>query len=104
MLISVVAVFAAIIAIYHFTIAGMIVLDGYYGILLTRVIVGSIYALVTLIALLALRMRRRRSNGLAVDALGANKAASSPSGAQIIMLAEAAMLGYQMARKSARTR
>lgn len=103
MLMIAISVSAAIVAFYHFTIAGMIVFEIEYGVLLTRVIVGLAYAAVTVVALLTFWMRGRRTKGLNVEGFFADEAAFPSGVVQIVTLVEAVMLGYQMVRKSART-
>lgn len=86
----------ALIAVYHFTIAGTLALDAEVGVLYARLIVAAIYtaaALVTLIVLWATRTKPLITDQTA-DAL------MSPRNAQIAMLIEAATLGYALARKT----
>jgi hypothetical protein len=86
----------ALIAVYHFTIAGTLALDAEVGVLYARLIVAAIYtaaALVTLIVLWATRTKPLITDQTA-DAL------MSPRNAQISMLIEAATLGYALARKT----
>jgi uncharacterized membrane protein len=85
-----------LVAAYHFTIAGTLVLEGLYGMLYARLIVAVIYvaaALIMLIVLVATRTRPLIKDRVA-DALVSSR------DAQIAALVEAAMLGYAMARKS----
>jgi hypothetical protein len=86
----------ALIAVYHFTVAGTLALDAEVGVLYARLIVAAIYtaaALITLIVLWATRTKPLIEDQTA-DAL------MSPRNAQVAMLVEAAMLGYALARKS----
>jgi len=86
----------ALIAVYHFTIAGTLALDAEVGVLYARLIVAAIYtaaALTTLIVLWATRTKPLITDQTA-DAL------MSPRNAQIAMLIEAATLGYALARKT----
>jgi hypothetical protein len=86
----------ALIAVYHFTIAGTLALDAEVGVLYARLIVAAIYTaavLVTLIVLWATRTKPLITDQTA-DAL------MSPRNAQIAMLIEAATLGYALARKT----
>lgn len=87
----------ALVAAYHFTIAGTLVLEGLYGMLYARLIIAGIYvvaASIVLIVLVATRTRPPPVKDRPADAL------VSPYDAQIAALVEAAMLGYAMARKS----
>jgi hypothetical protein len=87
----------AVVALYHFTIAGTIALQGQYGDLNARLIVGGIYALLSIISLsVAYAMRPKPANSAATPAL------SNPREMQLVMLVEAVMLGYALARKRAR--
>jgi hypothetical protein len=85
-----------LIAVYHFTIAGTLVLEADYGMLYALLIVAAIYttaALITLIVLWASRTKPLIQDQTA-------NALMSPRNTQIAMLVEAAMLGYALARKS----
>lgn len=89
----------AIVAFYHFTIAGNIVLTGHVGDLNARLIIGAVYAAIALISLGVLwAMRGKSANFNDTPAL------NSPRERQIVTLVEAVMLGYSLARKGARTR
>lgn len=91
-----VAIFA-VIAIYHFTVAGMIALDGQVGALDTRLIVGGIYAALALISLTALwAFGRGNGRNSPMPAL------NNPREMHLVMLVEAVMLGYTLARKRER--
>ena len=85
------------IALYYFTAAGMIALDGQVGALNTRLIVGGVYAALALISLIVLwaggRIGRTRA---------ATPALNGPREMQLVMLVEAVMLGYALARKRER--
>ena len=95
---AVAVVIFAVIAVYHFTVAGMIALDGQVGALDTRLIVGGVYAALALISLIALWALGRGN--------GRNGAACRRSTARVkcslVMLVEAVMLGYSLARKRER--
>jgi hypothetical protein len=88
----------AVIATYHFTIAGNIALSGRLGDLDARLIIGGIYAAVALISFVILRAMRGRSAAPA----GA-PALSNPREVQLLMLVEAVILGFALARKGERT-
>lgn len=86
----------ALIALYHFTVAGMLALEGVYGVLSARLIVAAIYlaaALIVLVSLWATRTKPTvgKPNG---------DAAVPPRDMQMVALIEAAVLGYAMARKT----
>ena len=85
-----------LVAAYHFTIAGTLVLEGLYGMLYARLIIAAIYVAAASIVLVVLVATRTRP--LIKDR--AADAQVSPHDSQIAALVEAAMLGYAMARKS----
>lgn len=87
-----------IIALYHFTIAGNIALTGQFGDLNARLIIGAVYAAISLISLVILWVMRSKSAGAATPVLG------KPAEMQLVMLVEAVMLGYALARKGERAR
>jgi len=88
-----------IIALYHLTIAGNIALTGQYGDLDARLIISGVYTVIALISLVILwAMRARSAKSAETPAL------SKPHEMQLIMLIEAAMLGYALAQKGARAR
>ena len=97
-LVVVVIGICAIIALYHLTIAGNIALTGQFGDLDARLIIGGIYAGLALISLVVLWALRSK------PAVAATSALSKPGQIQLIMLAEAVMLGYALARKGVRAR
>lgn len=87
----------AIVALYHFTIAGTIALSGPYGELSARLAVGGIYAVLSIISLAALwALRSKAAAAIKTPALG------NAREMQLIMLVEAVMLGYALARKRER--
>ena len=92
-------VLCVVIALYHFTIAGTIALEAQFGALDARLIIGAIYVALALIALAIFWLQSWRPRFAS-----ASKTLSSPQQAQLIMLVEAAMLGYQLARKGERSR
>ena len=87
----------AVVALYHFTIAGMIALQGQFGDLDTRLIVGGIYAFLSIVAFVTLWAMRAKP----LPAAGA-AAPGNPREMQLVMLVEALMLGYTLARKRER--
>jgi len=86
----------ALIALYHFTVAGMLALEGVYGVLSARLIVAAIYLAAALIVLVSLWTTRTK------PAIGtpSGDAAVPPRDMQMVALIEAAVLGYAMARKT----
>jgi len=89
---AIMAIFV-IVAIYQFSVAGILQLGALYGVVNAHLIVGGIYAVLALAAFVTMR--------------GRNAASSTPALAQgremqIVMLVEALMLGYSLARKSGR--
>jgi type VI protein secretion system component VasK len=89
----------AMIALYHFTVAGNIALTGQFGDLNARLIIGVTYAVIALISLVilwAMRSKSAKSND--------TPTLNSPYESQLVMLVEAAMLGYSLARKGQRAR
>ncbi len=97
LLAAVVGLFA-LIAIYHLTVAGNLALQAEFGALYARLIIAGIYTALAAITLLTLWFTRAKAPKAGEAALDA------PQEAQIVMLVEAAMLGYSMARKSQRAR
>ncbi len=97
-LIALVMVACAIVALYQFTNAGNIALSGHYGDLNARLIIGGIYAALALISLVILWAMR--SNGTKPSATPVR---SNTREMQLVMLVEAVMLGYTLARKRERT-
>jgi hypothetical protein len=98
--IALVLVICVIVALYHFTVAGLLALDAQVGVLYARLIVAGIYTAASLIAVAALWQQSRKlrlTNGQA-------KTLTSPREMQLIMLVEAVMLGYELARKGVRSR
>ena len=85
-----------LIAVYHFTIAGTLALEGIYGMLYARLIVAAIYAAAAFMVLIVFWATRTKPpiKDQTADAL------VSLRDTQIAALIEAAMLGYAMARKS----
>lgn len=82
-----------IVAIYYFTVAGTIALEGQYGELYARLVVGAIYTAIAIAITLAINGRAAKSS---------TSALSHPREMQIAMLIEAVMLGYSLARKGTR--
>jgi uncharacterized membrane protein YhaH (DUF805 family) len=96
MLAMIIAVLA-IVAIYQFTVAGTLALDAHYGAPQAHLIIGAIYAVITLVIAAVLWATR-----LKPAAADASPALSQPRELQMAMLVEAVMLGYALARKGER--
>jgi hypothetical protein len=84
-----------VIALYHFTIAVTFFLDSQFGAIDARLLVGGFYALAGAIAL-AVFWLLSNGNGTKRAEL------ASPNQLQLVMLVEAIMLGYSLARKGLR--
>ena len=95
-LLGAVIALAALIAIYHFTVAGTLALELQYGLINARLIVGGIYAGIALIALLTFWAMRRKPPAATAPALAPQREM------QFAMLVEAVMVGYALARKTDR--
>ncbi|HZP74865.1 MAG TPA: hypothetical protein VFB45_01865 [Pseudolabrys sp.] len=96
--VALVALFA-LIALYHFTVAGTLALEAQYGLLTARLIVAVIYTLAALVTLLVLWSTRNgklagRSNDLG---LASTRGAQNT---QLAMLVEAVLIGYSLARRA----
>ena len=85
----------ALIAVYYFTVAGTLALEAEFSVLTARLIVAAIYTAAALVVLIVLWATRTKP--LIADETAA--ALASPRNAQIMMLIEAVMLGYSLARK-----
>lgn len=98
-LISLVLAISAAVALYHFTVASGVALANRYGEIDAHLIIGAVYATLSAIALFAAwALRARTVQTAAIPTLG------NPRDMQLLMLAEAVMLGYALARKAQRTR
>lgn len=96
MLAAVLALFA-LIAVYHFTVAGTVALQAEFGVLYARLIIAGLYTALSVGTFIALWLTRAKTPKPSKATLDA------PREAQIVMLVEAAMLGYSLARKGQRT-
>jgi len=85
----------AIVAVYHFTVAGTLALQMHFGPLEAELIVAAIYSAAALIAAIWWLALGRPATSRA-------PALSHPRDMQIAMLVEAVMLGYALARKTPR--
>src|SRR5262249_38793192 len=85
------AVFA-LVALYHFTAAGTVELEAQYGALKAQLAIGGIYAVVALATAGTLWLTRAKP-------VGDGNQLAGPRQMQLVMLLEAALLGYTLARK-----
>jgi hypothetical protein len=92
---AIMAIFV-IVAIYQFSVAGILQLGALYGVVNAHLIVGGIYAVLALAAFVTLWAMRGRNAASSTPALAQGREM------QIVMLVEALMLGYSLARKSGR--
>jgi hypothetical protein len=86
----------ALVAIYHFTVVGMLALQAQYGALQAHLIVATGYSAVALIALVVWWVMRGKSADASAPVLHGQREL------QLAMLVEAVMLGYALARKGQR--
>ena len=96
-LIAVTMALFAVVAIYHFTVAGTIALEEQFGELHAQLIVGGIYLTLTLLCVVVLWGMRTKSPSAGTPTLPATREM------QMVMLVEAVMLGYALAQKGGRT-
>jgi len=88
----------ALVAIYQFTVAGSLVVQANYGNVEAHLFVGAVYAFLGLVgAAIIWAMRNRPARAATPMALAGQREM------QLIMLVEAVMLGYTLARKAHRT-
>ena len=95
-LLAVAFIALAIIAIYHFTIAGTLALEQHFTAIEARLIVGGIYGFIALVCAICWLTLGRPASSRA-PALAQNR------DMQIAMLIEAVMLGYSLSRKTQRS-
>lgn len=95
-LLAIVFIALAVIAIYHFTIAGTLALEQHFSAIETRLIVGGVYGFIALVCAICWLVLRRPA-GSRTPALAQNR------DMQIAMLVEAVMLGYSLSRRTQRS-
>ena len=95
-LIALAVTVCAIVAIYYFTAAGSLALETRYGAIHGNLILGVIYGGLAMVGLAIIWAMRGRSTGAATPALASQREM------QLVMLVEAVMLGYALARKANR--
>jgi hypothetical protein len=98
-LVAAAATIFVLVAIYHFTVAGTLALGAQVGELQAQLIVGGAYAAGAAIATIALWAMRAKP--AATSAPVPNNSARET---QLVMLVEAVMLGYSLARKREQAR
>jgi len=89
----------ALVALYHFTSAGLVALQMNFGLLQALLIVGAAYAAAAAVLRVTLFATRRKT-----PITGSAPGTLSSRNMQITMLLEAVMLGYMLANKTGRTR
>ena len=82
----------AIVALYHFEISGILELEARYGAINAHLIVGATFVVAVLIGLTIWWVMGRKSVSAATPPL------ANAQNAQLVMLVEAVMLGYALAR------
>jgi hypothetical protein len=88
----------ALVALYHFTVAGMLALEFQFGVLYARLIVAGVYTVLTLASagmLWALARKAAKPHPVPEP---------TPRHIQLAALIEALILGYEVSRKSRRAR
>ena len=88
----------AVVAIYHFTVAATLALETHFSDLHAQLIVAAIYTALVIVSYAILWATGRRSAKVRVPALSPQREQ------QLTMLVEAAMLGFELAKKRARSR
>ncbi|HKS85278.1 MAG TPA: hypothetical protein VJR71_07345 [Pseudolabrys sp.] len=90
---------SAIVAIYQFTVAGSLVLETHYDAVHAKLVVGAAYTAIALVLAGVFWALRHRNNVNAAPQASLVKQRE----VQLVMLVEALMLGYSLARRSNRT-
>ena len=93
-----VAVFA-LTALYHFEASGILKLEARYGAINAHLIVGGAFVLAALIGVAIWWAMGRRGNSVKSPSIS-----TGTPNAQLLMLVEAVMLGYALARRGDRAR
>jgi lysylphosphatidylglycerol synthetase-like protein (DUF2156 family) len=88
----------AVVAIYHVTVAGTLALENHFSDLHAQLIVAAIYAALASVSYAILWATGRKSAKTRTPVL------SQQREKQITTLVEAALLGFEMARKGTRSR
>ena len=87
----------ALVAIYQFTAASSLVVQAHFGSIEAHIFVGAVYTLLGMIGVVAIWAMRNRPTRAAAPAT-----LSGQREMQLMMLVEAVMLGYTLARKAHR--
>ena len=90
----------ALIALYHFTVAGMLALSDHFGLLNARLIVAGLYTLVAAICV-GIFISMSSKSPAPQPSVTAEDGEALPS-ANVAMLVEALTLGYSLSRKPKR--
>jgi len=85
---------SSIVAVYHFSVAGILALTAEYGPLQARLIIAAIYAAIALFTLAIFWLTRRK-----IRTVASTPILDSPREMRIAMLVEAVMLGYALAAR-----
>jgi hypothetical protein len=88
----------AVVAIYHFTVAGTLALENHFSDLHAQLIVAGVYAALAIANYVILWATGRGNTKARTPALGQQREK------QLTTLVEAAMLGFELARKGTRAR
>jgi len=87
-------IISAIVAIYQFTVAASLALETHYDAVQAKLVVGAIYAGIAAVLAMVLWALRQRNNRVAPQTSLAQQRE-----VQLVMLVEALMLGYGLAKK-----
>lgn len=92
------AVVFALVAIYHLTIAGIFALEAQVGVLYARLIIAGVFAALTAASagMLWVMMRKAAKRAPVLE--------PKPKHEQLAMVIEAAILGFEAARKGTRAK
>ncbi len=96
-LLAIVVAICAIVAICQFTAAGYLALEAQYGALQAKLFIGALYIGIGLIAGAGIWALRNIGTGVAAPSTPASRRKLKG-----VMLAEAVMLGFALARKATR--
>ena len=88
----------ALVALYHFTVAGITALEMQFGVIYARLIVAGVYVALTMASAGMLWALARRA------AKPSPAREPAPRHIQLAMVIEAAILGFEVARKGRRSR
>jgi len=95
-LLAIVILICAVVMVSQFTAAGSLALEMQFGVLQARLVIGAIYGLLAAAAIAVFWTTRRRRADVPSPVAKKREA-------HLIMLIEAVLLGYTLARKPDRT-